>query len=59
MVKVKYTEKQRIEIEKLVTGFRRIDNNKTRLEKLGWYDLASGIKNIEVTRQIMKDLKAI
>ncbi|MCY7773471.1 hypothetical protein MOF05_07620 [Bacillus haynesii] len=56
---MKYTEKQKEVIESMVTGFRRVHNKEKRLELLWWYDFASGIKNIEVTKQIMKDLNAI
>ncbi|KMM60788.1 hypothetical protein ACH95_08445, partial [Bacillus glycinifermentans] len=56
---MKYTEKQKEVIESMVTGFRRVHNKEKRLELLWWYDFASGIKNIEVTKQIMKDLNAV
>lgn len=54
-----YTKEQFETVQKLVKEFSRIDNHKARKEKLAWYDLASGIKDIEVTKRIMIDLKAI
>lgn len=54
-----YTNEQYGIIKKMANEFSLIDNHKSRKEKLGWYDLASGIKNIEVTKKIMTDLNAI
>ena len=54
-----YTNEQYEIIHKMVNEFSLLDNHKARKEKLWWYDLASGIKNIEVTTKIMKDLNAI
>lgn len=56
---MKYTEKQKTIIEKMVSEFSKVHNNEKRLELLSWYDFASGIKNMGVTKQIMIDLKAI
>jgi len=53
------TKKQIEVIEKMIREFSKVHSKEKRLELVGWYDLASGIKNIEVTRKIMKDLNAI
>lgn len=54
-----YTNEQYEIIRKMVNEFSLVDNHKIRKEKLSWYDLASGIKNIDITTKIMKDLNAI
>lgn len=54
-----YTDKQKEIIEKMVKSFSKVENHEKRKELVWWYDLASGIKNIKVTEQIMKDIKAI
>jgi hypothetical protein len=59
MTQTKYTKKQKEAIESMVTGFRKVHSRERRLELLNWYDFASGVKNIEITKQIMIDLKAI
>lgn len=56
---MQYTDKQKDIIEKMVAEFRKVHSEERRLELLWWYDFASGIKNIEVTEQIMKDINAI
>lgn len=53
------TKKQIEVIEKMIQEFSLVHSREKRLEVLAWYDLASGIKNIEVTRKIMIDLNAI
>lgn len=56
---MKYTNKQKEIIEKMVKEFSKVHNKEKRLELLWWYDFASSIKNMEVTKQIMKDINAI
>lgn len=56
---MKYTNKQFNIIKKMVNEFKRIDDNEKRRAKIGWYSLASGIKNDDVVKQIMIDLNAI
>lgn len=46
-------------IKKMVKEFSLIDNQEDRMKKLKWYDLASGINNIEITEKIMKGIGAI
>ncbi|USK77691.1 hypothetical protein [Peribacillus frigoritolerans] len=58
-MKLQYPDKQKEIIEKLVKEFSKVHNNEKRIDLLWWYDIASGIENIEVTEQIMKDIKAI
>lgn len=54
-----YTEKQKKLIEDMVQGFSKVHDNEKRRELVWWYDFASSVKDIEATRQIMKDLNAI
>lgn len=56
---MKPTKKQIEVIQKMIQEFSLVHSREKRLEVLEWYDLASGIKNIEVTRKIMVDLNAI
>ncbi|MEC0276869.1 hypothetical protein [Peribacillus frigoritolerans] len=56
---MQYTDKQKIIIKNMVKEFSKVENNEKRKELVWWYDLASGIKNIKVTEQIMKDINAI
>lgn len=53
------TEKQIIVITKMIKEFSKVHSKERRRELIGWYDLASSIKDIEVTRKIMTDLGAI
>lgn len=56
---MKYTEKQRKAIERMIWEFGKVHDNKKRLELLEWYDFASAVHDLEATKQIMIDLKAI
>lgn len=53
------TNKQIEVIRKMIQEFSLVHSREKRREVLEWYDLASGIKNIEITRKIMIDLNAI
>lgn len=57
--KATYTEEQKGIIEKMVKEFNLVHSRKERVERLHWYDLASGIKDIAITKKIMKDINAI
>jgi hypothetical protein len=54
-----YTNDQFDIIRKMVKEFSKVENNERRKEKIWWYSLASGIKNDQIVKQIMIDLKAI
>lgn len=56
---MKPTHEQIETIKKMVKEFSLVDSRQDRKEKLAWYDLASGIKNIETTKEIMINLNAI
>ncbi|MFJ7954288.1 hypothetical protein ACIQZG_22560 [Lysinibacillus sp. NPDC096418] len=47
-------EKARKILVNMMTGFRKVRNKEQMLNNVGWYDFASGIHNLELTKKIME-----
>lgn len=43
-------------LSKMVKAYRCADSNKQVLNKYKWYSLASGIRNDELTRELLKEI---
>ena len=54
-----YTKEQLETIKNMVKEFNIIEGKEARRKKIGWYSLASGIKDEDIVRQILIDLKEI
>lgn len=54
-----YTKEERKIIEQMVEEFSMVHSKEKRREALGWYSLASSIKDTAKVEKIMKDINAI
>ena len=54
-----YTEEEKETIENMVKEFSLVEGKAERRNKIGWYSLASSIKDDAKVKQIMQDINAI
>lgn len=58
-MEMNYTKEQLETIKNMVKEFDIVEGREARRKKIGWYSLASGIKDEDIVRQILIDLKEI